>query len=233
MIDPKIYLEENFALHADMLNALLFEKTKVLYSEEDGVMLRINGNGPYAISTKNSEAMTKMAKLISEESFSAVVRPFKFLPELFAIKGKSYIMPCYQIAYRKNEPVAEETLNGFEIKPLTKENLEFVCENYDDDKGYIESRIEYGMIGAFDKKGNCAGFIGFHEEGSVGLLKVVPEYRRLGIGIALEKKMINRCISDGKIPFGHVVVGNEKSMCLQKKIGMEISENIVTWIFND
>lgn len=233
MIDPKIYLEENFALHADMLNALLFEKTKVLYSEEDGVMLRINGNGPYAISAKNSEAMTKMAKLISEESFSAVVRPFKFLPELFAVKGKSYIMPCYQIAYRANEPVAEETLNGFEIKPLTKENLEFVCENYDDDKGYIENRIEYGMIGAFDKKGNCVGFIGFHEEGSVGLLKVVPEYRRLGIGIALEKKMINRCISDGKIPFGHVVVGNEKSMCLQKKIGMEISENIVTWIFND
>ncbi len=233
MLDPKIYLQKDFVLNADMLNALLIEGTKVIYSEEDGVMLRVNGNGPYAISTKSSEAMTKMAKLIAEERYSAIVRPFKFLPELFSVKGNSEIMPCYQIAYHSNEPVAEETINGFEIKPLTKENLEFVCENYDDDKGYIESRIERGMLGAFDEKGKCGGFIGFHEEGSIGLLKVLSEYRRKGIGIALEKKMINRCISEGKIPFGHVVVGNEKSMCLQRKLDMEISENIVTWVFKD
>ncbi len=53
----------------------------------------------------------------------------------------------------------------------------------------------------------------------------------MGIGIALEARNLNRRLSEGRIPFGHVVVGNEKSTGLQKKIGMEFSEKIVTWVF--
>ena len=234
MLDPKKYLEKDFAYHADMLDALLLKDTKVLYSEDDGVMLFFGEWGPYAISAKTEEAMEKMAKLIAEDRYMAVVRPFKFLPKLFEIKGKPVeMMPCYQAAYPKIEPVAEYEVPGFEIKPLEQKHLSFVCANYDDDEGYMKSRIEYGMLGAFDKSGNCAGFIGFHGEGSMGLLTVLPEYRRKGIGLALETKNLNRRLSEGRIPFGHVVVGNEKSTGLQKKIGMEFSEKIVTWIFSD
>ena len=234
MKDPKPYLEEDFAYHADMLDALLTEESETIYSEDDGVMLRIGKHGPYAISAKTEEAMEKMAKLIEEKRYMAVVRPFKFLPKLFEIKGKPVeVMPCYQAAYKGKEPVPEYEVPGIEIKPLTEENLSFVCKNYDDDEDYIKSRIKYGMLGAFDESGNCAGFIGFHGEGSMGLLTVLPEYRRRGIGIALEAKNLNRRLSEGRIPFGHVVVGNEKSKGLQKKIGMEFSEKIVTWIFSD
>ncbi len=233
MIDPKEYLEKDSAYHADMLDALLEKGTKLYYSEDDGVMLRIGKNGPYAISAKTSEAMLKMAKLIEEERFFAVVRPFKLLPELFSVKGKAETMPCYQITYTSKKYLPEIEIPGIEIKPLKEENIGFVCENYEDDRDYIASRIEYGMLGAFDENKNCAGFIGFHAEGSVGLLKVLPEYRRRGIGIALESRMINRRISEGRIPFGHVVVGNKKSMNLQRKAGMEISDKIVTWVFND
>jgi len=232
--DPKSYLEKDFAYHADMLDAFLEEGTQVLYSEEDGVMLRIGKRGPYAISAKTDEAMKKMAGMIAEKRYMAVVRPFKFLPEFFEIKGKpAETMPCYQAAYKGKEPVPEYEVPGIEFRPLTEENLSFVRKNYDDDEEYMKSRIEYGMIGAFDEKGNCAGFIGFHGEGSMGLLTVLPEFRRKGIGIALEAKNLNRRLSEGRIPFGHVVVGNEKSEGLQKKIGMEFSDKIVTWVFSD
>lgn len=234
MKDPKSFLEKDFAYHADMLDALLAEDSEIIYSEEDGVMLRMGKWGPYAISAKTEDAMGKMAELIAEERFMAVVRPFKFLPKLFEIKGNPVeTMPCYQAAYKGKEPVPEYEVPGIAIKPLTDENLPFVCENYDDDEEYMKSRIEYGMLGAFDEKGNCAGFIGFHGEGSMGLLTVLPEYRRKGIGIALEARNLNRRLSEGRIPFGHVVVGNEKSKGLQKKIGMEFSDKIVTWIFSD
>ena len=234
MKDPKPYLEEDFAYHADILDALLVKESEIIYSEDDGVMLRMGEWGPYAISAKTEEAMGKMAKLIEEKRYMAVVRPFKFLPKLFEIKGKPVeVMPCYQAAYKGKEPVPEYEVPGIEIKPLTEENLSFVCKNYDDDEDYIKSRINYGMLGAFDEEGNCAGFIGFHGEGSLGLLKVLPEYQRRGIGIALEAKNLNRRLSERRIPFGHVVVGNEKSMGLQKKIGMEFSEKIVTWVFSD
>ena len=234
MTDPIKFLEKDFVLNADMIDALAEKGTEVLYSEEDGVMVKIGKWGPYAISAKTEEAMEKMAKLIEDDRYMAVARPFKFLPKLFEIKGKPVeMMPCYQAAYPKKEPVFEPEVPGIEIKPLTEKDLPFVIKNYDDDEGYIKSRIEYGMLGAFDENGNCAGFIGFHGEGSMGLLTVVPEFRRRGIGIALEAKNLNRRLSEGRIPFGHVVVGNEKSMGLQKKIGMVFSEKIVTWVFSD
>ena len=234
MKDPKPFLEKDFAFHADMLDALLVEGTKIYYSEDDGVMLRIGGNGPYAISAKTADAMKKMADLIEEKRYMAVVRPFCFLPELFKIKGNPVeMMPCYQAAYPKKDLFPEEDIPGIKIKPLTEEQLEFVCKNYDDEEGYIKTRIEYGMLGAFDENENCAAFIGFHGEGSMGLLKVLPEYQRRGIGFALETRTINRRIKEGRIPYGHVVVGNEKSTGLQKKAGMQFSEKIVTWVFSD
>ena len=155
MKDPKPYLEEDFAYHADILDALLVKESEIIYSEDDGVMLRMGEWGPYAISAKTEEAMGKMAKLIEEKRYMAVVRPFKFLPKLFEIKGKPVeMMPCYQAAYPKKEPVLEYDVPGIDIKPLTEENLSFVCKNYDDDEDYIKSRINYGMLGAFDENGN-------------------------------------------------------------------------------
>lgn len=234
MKDPKKYLEKDFVFHADMIDALLDENTKVLYSEEDGVLLRSGEKGPYLLSVSSEEAMKKTAGLIGEERYMAVVRPFRYLPEFMKIKGSSSeTMPCYHTAYLKKEPVPEHDIPGIDFRPLTEEHIPFVCKNYEDEEGYIRSRIEYGMIGAFDENGNCAGFVGFHGEGAMGLLKVLPEYRRKGIGNALEAKVLNRRISEGRIPFGHVVVGNEKSMGLQRKIGMELSDKIVTWVFND
>ncbi len=233
MLDPEIYLERDVLLHADMLNALRDENTETIYSEEDGVMLKFGKHGPFAITAANAEAMTKMASLIGQERFSAVIRPFRFLPEFFAVKGKCGTMPCYQASYQSKEPVSEPDIPGIEIRPLTEEHIPFVRKEYDDDEWYIAFCVKNGMLGAFDENGNCAGFIGTHGEGSIGLLKVLPEYRRRGIGIALESRMINKKLREGKIPHDHVVVGNEKSMCLQRKIGMEIADNMVTWVFND
>ncbi len=232
MIDPKVFLERDRLCHADMLDALTYEGTKVVYSEEDGVLLRIKDEkGPFAVSAKTPEAMEKMAKLIDGDFFG-VARPFKFLPILTKGRKLSF-MVCRQIAYFGEEPFEEKEIQGIEIRPLTEENLGFVIKEYGDDPGYIADRIKAGMLGAFNEKGDCVGFIGTHGEGSVGLLKVLPEYRRMGIGAALEARMINRQLEKGKIPFGHVVVGNEKSIALQKKFGMEITEKLVTWLFEE
>ena len=233
MLDPKKYLEQNIVLHADMLNALLDEKTEVLYSEEDGVMIKMGEYGPFAITAKTEEAMRIMAKLITKESFGAVVRPFKFIPIIFEEKGKMGMMPCHQAAYLSKEPLEEPEIPGITFAPLREEHIPFIMKEYEDDEEYMTFCVKNGMIGAFDEEGNCAGFIGCHGEGSMGLLKVLPEYRRKGIGLALEARNINSRLAKGKLPFGHVVVGNEKSIGLQKKIGMEFADNLVTWVFND
>ena len=55
---------------------------------------------------------------------------------------------------------------------------------------YVEDRLKAGVIfGAF-VDGRLAGFVGEHHEGSMGMLEVVPEFRRRGIAQALEAALI-------------------------------------------
>lgn len=229
MTDPKIIINEDPVFHADMIDAFRVEGTEVLYSEEDGVMLRLKDR-VYEISAKTPEAMTKMAKLIRDEQYYAYIRPFRFLPEFKAVADGNIMYATHMCYTFSKELIPEPEVEGFEIRPLTMEHVQFVLDYYDhdnDSEDFIRERIEYGMIGAFNKDGECVGFIGCHGDSSIGVLKILPEYRRMGLATALEAKIINRRIGAGRIPYGHVVVGNEKSTNLQKSLGLSFTEKII------
>lgn len=83
------------------------------------------------------------------------------------------------------------------------------------------------------KSGEFVGFIGRHPEGSMGLLQVFPEYRRQGYGEELESFMINRFLEEGRVPYAHIIVDNEKSMNLQKKLGYEVADKKIYWLFKE
>ena len=86
------------------------------------------------------------------------------------------------------------------------------------------------MWGVFDG-GRLAGFIGTHSEGSMGMLEVLPEFRRKGYGLALEQFLIAWHLSRGWTPFGHVIDGNEPSLRLQQKAGMVCAGLPAIWLF--
>ena len=85
----------------------------------------------------------------------------------------------------------------------------------------------------FDHPANLfvAGFIGTHSEGSMGMLEVLPEFRRKGYGLALEQFLIAWHLSRGWTPFGHVIDGNEPSLRLQQKAGMVCAGLPAIWLF--
>lgn len=75
-----------------------------------------------------------------------------------------------------------------------------------------------------------AGFIGSHDEGSMGMLEIFPAYRRLGLGSALEAWLINHELSLGHTPFAQVFTSNLPSMSLQEKMSMTCSTKTNAWI---
>jgi tRNA (guanine37-N1)-methyltransferase len=85
------------------------------------------------------------------------------------------------------------------------------------------------MFGVFIG-GEIVGFVGTHDEHSMGLLEILPEYRRLGLGYALEAHLINHLLSRGRVPFCQVAVYNEASILLQEKMGLEISTSVIYWL---
>ena len=63
------------------------------------------------------------------------------------------------------------------------------------------------------------------------MLEVLPEYRRRGLGEALEAGAVRLALSRGQYAFGQVETENAASLALQKKVGLEISDQELFWLF--
>ena len=70
-------------------------------------------------------------------------------------------------------------------------------------------------------------------EGSVGMLEVLPEYRRQGAATALMAAMVNFCLERGCVPFSQIFAGNEASLGLHRKMGFSIAQRPMYWVMNN
>lgn len=147
---------------------------------------------------------------------------------------KEILVPCY-IAVRLSKELFDIKTDAV-LKPLTHEHDDFVMKTYrmakyySDPKEFVYKAIEDGMTGAF-VDGKLAGFIGSHKEGPIGMLEVLPKYRRMGLGTALQQYAINTYIQDGRIPYCHVLENNTASLALERSLGFLISEtSSIYWL---
>lgn len=145
--------------------------------------------------------------------------------------GFSEKLECYQVAYYGEKPSPDA---GLAVRAADLSDLLVLTEHYRlISPEEMESLVRRGsvLLGYFENE--LVGFIGEHLEGSMGLLYVLPEYRRRGFGSELEKHLIARTMEEGYTPFGQVVRDNRDSLELQKKIGMTQSENIIVWMWRE
>lgn len=141
------------------------------------------------------------------------------------------IMPCSQAVYLGAE-APQVSRPGVSLRPLTMADLDFVLENYHHPGAYdehIRRRIAEGMTGAM-ADGVLAGFAGLHEEGSMGLLEVLPAFRRRGLAEVLEGDLIRRQLERGLLPYCHIQPGNDASTALQKKLGLTFDSRTLYWL---
>ena len=139
-------------------------------------------------------------------------------------------LECVQAVYM--DKTGLHISNEIEMRKLEPKHKKVILGHYDkipDEE--IEELLNDGSLFGGYKNDNLIGFIGNHLEGSIGLLEVFSEYRRLGYGTILEKYMINRMLENGLVPFAQIVVNNEKSIALQKKLGFSISEGSMFWMW--
>lgn len=101
------------------------------------------------------------------------------------------------------------------------------------DEKELASDLEKGNVFGLFIEGELAGFIGFHPEGSMGMLHVFDSYRRQGLGEKLERYDILTALSRNMIPYCHVFFSNEASLALQRKLGLSEGEKPVWWLWKD
>ena len=161
-------------------------------------------------------------KLLMVSNYSLGLRAFERY-------GFSTKLECYQFAYYGEKPRVDSELT---FRTADMSDLDMIASDYSmisrDELAQVIERQSL-IIGYY--RGNPVGFIGEHLEGSIGLLYVFPEYRRRGFGTDLELCYIAKTMEKGFIPFGQVEKNNEKSLGLQKKIGMTRSDNLIVWMW--
>lgn len=227
------YLSQNVLKNIDMLEILHVASSETLVSGDSGTLLR-NGN-LYLLSCEANASSAFLPLLIKDldgdPDRMIVLHGPELREPLLQDHGFSLVMDCRHAIYQKTDPVSYSLPENTEIRRLDQTHLDFVHRHYHtvDDVGYIRERIEEGMFGVF-LEGQIVGFAGTHDERSMGLLEILPEYRRLGLAYALEAHIINDLLLCGRVPFCQVSIQNEPSLALQRKLGLTISNSVIHWL---
>ena len=141
--------------------------------------------------------------------------------------------PCVTFAYLNPMPPAVECPNGVEIKRLAPSLAKTVLDAYGNPGSYTVEDIadimrEKGVFGAI-ADGKLVGFIGRHDDGSMGMLEIFEQARRRGIGSALERFLITFVMTYGRMPYCDVYTDNPESMALQRKLGLTAASDYTFW----
>ncbi len=224
------YLGEQPLLHIDMLEAIRRGKMNILEATPKGVLIYHTDSEVYMMSAKEPETAQRMLALIHNAELFVAHQPF-YIPLAEKTLGLKPSLACVQAAYLKTEPVAMD-YEGVRIEQLDASHLTFVMDWYSHklDENYLLERLGAGVMYGAYVEGELAGFIGEHAEGSIGMLEVLPQFRRRGLGEKLEAYKTNEHFLNGFVPFGQIVMWNTPSLELQRKLGYTISEAAITWL---
>lgn len=219
------YLGKDPVRNISMIEPLRLGRAQVAAQSGRGVALEMDGIAMVAAEDLG-EALSLLETLPEAQTWNVMGGTIS--TAVAAALGLKEESRCYQAAYFRGEPLPVRA----DVRPLDMGYFQAVLDGYSlfHDPEYVEDRLKAGVVfGAF-VDGCLAGFVGEHHEGSMGMLEVFPPYRGRGLGLALESFQINRYLSEGRVPFDQVIVGNEKSMGLQKKVGMELSKDTMSWL---
>lgn len=140
----------------------------------------------------------------------------------------------FQMTYNDQGKQLLQRSKRFSLKHLNEEDTELIVNNYvsHDYYEYVLSRLKAGTMWAGFDADNLVGFIGLHDEGSIGLLQVLDEFQGLGYGPELLKRLADMLYSNGKIVRSQILVTNEASLQAHRKAGFTASEKPVIWFSN-
>ena len=232
-------------LHIDMIEQLNRGIGEVVAMDEANILIwNFHVNIYYHTCfdvTKAESFLQGLPEKHKKQMQNLVLHQEELLPLFQSTFGMKLSMPCYQMVYTQKEQIPVKGLyqaDGKElpgkvvIRTLDDSFFDVVASTYHtvDSPEYIHERLNSGEVfGAF-VDGQITGFCGYHDDGSIGMLEVLPEYRGRKIGKALEVYVLNHARRRGFIPYGQVVPGNEISTSLQKSIGLYQSKTPIYWM---
>lgn len=226
----KLSAKKRIFIH--MMETLSRGLGEVLYAEGKNVLIYLPEIGNAMLNAEDEEHLEKMLPLIPKavSGHSIVTVTDRWNERVSEILGYHGSMLCSQACYTRGEPLP---VRHKDIRQLTVEEVPYVAEHYHlGDEIYVRERITAGDVFGIYIEGKLCGFIGCHNDGSMGMLYVEDAYRRQGLAASLEGYLINKQREQGMIPYAHIVNGNEAFIQLQERLGLNLSDPAIWWLYN-
>ena len=226
-----MFIDYNQILYANFVQVIKRQSAIFLENDENGLFIQDTISKAFMLVTNDVNLAFNWLKKHEHLHYQLIVVYDKelvnFIKERYCILNS---LTCFQAVYLTQNQFIEN--HDFVLKQASIDDLPMILEHYhrlsvDEMKDIIHQGHLY--LGYVDY--HLIGFIGEHLEGSIGLLEVFDEYRRQGYGSEMEKRMINMMLNKNLLPYCQIEIENEKSLSLQKKLGMSLSNEKVYWLF--
>jgi ribosomal protein S18 acetylase RimI-like enzyme len=183
----------------------------------------------YIFSKDETELRNLLDLLTEKDIFFASVEDW-MIPIINEKKKFEWTLSTMRWYLPDNVEVAENTYKTF---PLSPEHIGFIISqsNYKQflTPRYIKKRITKSISACIYENEKLIAWGLTHDDGALGSLNVLDEYRGKKYGTEIVLSLIHQCRALGKIPFAQTEETNEKAIKLVTKLGF-VMDRRVTWI---
>lgn len=220
-----MFLENEPILYADMIGIQKRKTAKTVWRSETSLLLY--DQGLYFMAGASQADYAAMVKLL-HDPHQVVVHQAQFAPIVEAATGLKATLTCLQAVF-KGEVKATAGLERLRLLP--RHDLVQVANNYAMvNEAYLTERLAAGELFGCYRIDQLVGFAGFHEEGSIGMVAVFPEFRRQGIATFMEGELIRMVQARGEQPFIQTLPDNLAAIRFHEAIGFQYDPRVITWV---
>jgi len=141
-----------------------------------------------------------------------------------------WTLSCQRFYLPNNIEVPAPALEVSSISPADAEHI-YTNSNYQTyiSVPYIKEQIEQGPGIAYHYNDKLVGWVLTHDDGAMGMLHVLDDFRRKGIAKALVVDLIRKIREAGRLPFTYVEPSNCASFELINGLGF-VPDRAIHWV---
>ncbi|MCP4176510.1 MAG: GNAT family N-acetyltransferase [bacterium] len=214
-----------------------FVEENPVYSAErvgNSVLIRGVSDHPWVYVDSNSEEeLQQLALNINgQDKYFAAIEDW-MLPFVLKDQTPSWRLKTYQYVLPDDIDISETEHETCPLNPKDADYI-FTCSNYKNilSSSYIKERIMKGYSAGLKEDGKLVAWIITHDDGAIGSLHVIKEYRHKGYAHSVVAALLHKLRNVGKKPFLYIDDPNKAAADLLRGLGF-VRKSHMNWIEMD
>ncbi len=224
-------LKQDPVKNVNLINFIRFNPVQTIISDNGGVLVRgVSYHNWVYISCYTPEQLMILLEYLNDcDTYYAIIESW-MIPYIIKDKEIKWKLTCNRLFLPESTPLPQLSSK---IVPIRYKDADYIFNNYSYcgyvSLKYIRERIKQGFaLGIYHEKKPIA-WIMTHDDGAMGCINVLPQYRRQGLGLDLTIALANQLRDKSEKVFVHIEESKTESMALANKLGF-IHDREVSWL---